>query len=391
MPMLLLCLMPVVAWAEGEDASAQNTEKFESGAKVFEAARRELLQHYVRDDLTEDDLYRAAVQGMLAGIDPSMRKYNQLMGPAQFAELSAELKGEVVGIGVRFKLDPGSSRAEVIGIVPGSPAAAADVREGDLILSVDGSPLKGKQQQDVIAAIRGPAGGKVRLGLLRDTALLEETLSRAKLITELVSDAQLPGDVAVLTLRGFSETTPTQTRAALERIARSAAKGLIIDLRNNEGGLLDKAVETSKLLLPKGSVIARLLERGGSEKTLVADGAPLVSLPVVVLTSGHTGSSAELLGAALRHALKAPLIGERTRGKWSVQRIEELPNRFMMKFTVAHFRDPDGKSWEGEGLSPDIEVPMSFELFEKADRARPADRLALDAQLRAASNFLRMR
>ncbi|MBK7862242.1 MAG: PDZ domain-containing protein [Archangiaceae bacterium] len=393
MPLLLaLCLFPpLVAWAEPDDSVWPASEKFDSGAKAFETARRALLEQYVRADLSEDELYRAAVQGMLQGVDPAMRKHNQLLSPTQVADLLAELKGEVVGIGVRFKLDPGSSRAEVIGVVPGSSAASADVREGDLILSVDGAPLKGRTQQEVIAAIRGPAGGKVKLGLLRDTALVERTLTRAKLSVEQVSEAVLPGDVAVLALRGFSETTPAQVRAALERIAKSSARGLIIDLRNNEGGLLEKAVETAKLLLPKGATVAKLAERGGKERVMVADGAPVLTLPVAVLTSNRTGSSAELLAAALRHALKAPLIGERTRGKWSVQRIEELPNRYTMKFTVAHFKDPSGRGWEGEGLSPDIEVPQAQADAEKAERLKPSDRLAADVQLKAAASFLRMR
>jgi len=290
---------------------------------------------------------------------------------------------------VRFKLDGG--RAEIIGIVPGSPAAAADLREGDLILAVDGAALKSKSMADVVTLIRGKAGEKVRLQLLRDTALVERTLTRAKVTYELVSDTVLPGDVGLLTLRGFAESTPAQVKAALERMQKAGVKTLVVDLRGNEGGLLEKAIDVAKLMLPPGRTVAKLVERGGKERALVADGTPVLPVPTVVLTCERTASSAELLAAALREQLKAPIIGSRTRGKWSVQVIHELPNKYVMKYTVAHFKDASGKGWEGEGLAPDIEVPMSDAAFEKAERTKGVDRLSADVQLKAAVNFVRMR
>ncbi len=158
----------------------------------------------------------------------------------------------------------------------------------------------------MVNAIRGKAGGKVTLTILRDATIVTSTLERQKIAFDSVSQELLPGGIGLLSIRSFNETTPQGTREALA--ALKGARGLIIDLRDNEGGLLERSLDTAKT------------------------------------------------AAALRENLHAPLIGTKTFGKWSVQVIKELPNKFVMRYTVATFRAPDGKAYEGEGLPPDIEV-----------------------------------
>ena len=399
MKLTVLCvaLVSLCALAEGpddfEDWASQPKEKFESGAKTFEAAKKELLERYLKDDLTEDDLYRAALAGMLARLDPSMRSYNRLLTPTEFAELNADLKNETVGVGVMLKFDSPSGRAEVLGLVHGSPAEKADLREGDVLLSVDGATFKGKQMRDVVYAIRGKANEKVTLSVLRDAAVLNKTLTREKLVVSPVTYEALPGDLAVIAIHTFNDATPQAARDALAKASKAGAKGLIIDLRDDEGGLLEKALDTAKLFLPKGKVITRMLHRGNKEETITNDAEPVFGpVPTVILVNAHTRSSAELLTAALREGLKAPVIGAKTAGKWSVQSIKELPNRFVLKYTMALFRAPDGKSSEGEGIAPDIEVAQDEQAVARSSRQKSsADRLAIDAQLRAASSFLRLR
>ncbi|MDP1821755.1 MAG: S41 family peptidase [Archangium sp.] len=397
---LLLALLSCTAFADGidgiddfDDWAAQPKDRFENGAKTFEAAKKELLEKYLKDDLTEDDLYRAALAGMLARLDPAMRSYNRLLTPGEFAELNADLKGEAIGVGLQLTFEPATGRAEVLGIVRGSPAEKADLREGDVVLTVDGASFKGKQLRDIVYAIRGKVNEKVTLGVLRDAAVLTKTVERQKLVVESVTFEVLPGDVAVIAIRSFNETTPQAAREALAKAAKAGAKALIIDLRDDEGGLLEKALETAKLFLPKGKVITRVLHRGNKEETIASDVEPVFGpVPTVVLINGHTRSSAELLAAALREGLKAPLVGAKTAGKWSVQSLKELPNRYVLKYTLALFRAPDGKSYEGVGLSPDIEVTQDERAAGRAARLKvPAERLAIDAQLRAAASFLRLR
>ena len=398
--LLFACLLSLSAFAgepkspdEFDEWASQPKEKFEGGEKTFDAARKELLEKYLKDDLTEDDLYRAALAGMLARIDPSMRAYNKLLTPTEFAELNADLKGETIGVGLQLKFDPATGRAEVLGIVRGSPAEKADLREGDVVLSVDGGSFKGKQLRDVVYAIRGKAGSKVTLGVLRDAAVLSKTLERQKLNVEAVTSEALPNNLALIAIHTFNETTPQGARDALAKAAKAGARGLIVDLRDDEGGLLEKALETAKLFLPKGKVVTRVLHRGNKEESITVEGDPVFGpVPTVVLINAHTRSSAELLAAALRDGLRAPLVGAKTAGKWSVQSLKELPNRYVMKYTVALFRAPDGRSFEGEGLAPDIEVTLDEQVCARAARMKSLDdRMALDTQLRAAANFLRLR
>jgi carboxyl-terminal processing protease len=398
--MLLLTLISLSALADGprsiddfDDWASAPKDRFESGAKTFEAAKKELLEKYLEDDLTEDELYRAALAGMLARIDPPMRSYNRLLTPSEFSELNNDLKGEAIGVGLQLKFDSGTGRAEVLGLVRGSPAEKADLREGDMVLTVDGASFKGKQLRDVVYAIRGKVNEKVTLGVLRDAVVLTKTLERQKLKVESVTYEALPGGLAVIGIRSFNETTPQGAREALAAAAKAGSKGLIIDLRDNEGGLLEKALETAKLFLPRGKVITRVLHRGGKEESIVCDVDPVFGpVPTVVLVNGHTRSSAELLAAAVRDGLRAPLIGAKTGGKWSVQSLKELPNKYVLKYTLAMFRAPDGTSYEGEGLSPDIEVAQDEQSVARAARQKSlTDRLAIDTQLRAAASFLKLR
>ncbi len=351
-------------------------EKFENGEKMLQAVKAELLENYVKD-VSEEALYRAAVQGMLSAVDPARRDANKLMSPAQFAELTIEMKGELVGIGVQFKFDSPSGRADVTGVIKGSPAEKAGVRVGDAVLTVDGVSYKGKGIRDLVNAIRGKPGGKVTVALLRDAAIVTSTIERQKIGFDSVAHELLPGDIGVLTIHGFIESTPQATRDAL--VAMKGAKALIIDLRDNEGGMLDRSVDVAKLLLPKGKVITRLEYRHGKDDVRTNDAEPLTTVPMVVLINGATRSSAELTAAALREGVHAPLIGTKTFGKWSVQVLKELPNHYVMRYTVASFKTPDGKSYEGEGIAPDIEVE------------RDAAAKAPDTQLRTALNFLQMR
>jgi carboxyl-terminal processing protease len=381
-----------IAWFAfaGEEAAP---EKFEDASRAFQAAKETLLHNYLRSDVTEADLYRAAVQGMLNNVDPKLSAYNKLLGPAETAELKIEMTGRVVGIGIQVKFDAASGIVDVLGVIPGSPAQTADVREGDKIFRIDGVAYKGKTLTNVVAAIRGKEGDSVSLEMLRDASVITKSVRRERVLFDSVSHQRLPGDIELLSIQSFSERTPASLKSALAEIAKSAPKGLVIDLRNNAGGLLDQSIESAKLLLPKGTVITKLLKRGQKVETIVADQEPILkAVPTVVLTSDSTMSSAELLASALRLGLHAPILGGKTHGKWSVQSLEELPNHFVMKYTVAMFQTPDGQSYEGTGLAPDIEVTMDAETLDRVQHVKSVDaRLAADVQLRAASNLLRMR
>jgi carboxyl-terminal processing protease len=391
-PLVFPFMLVLASAAMAADGAAPPPEKFDDAAAVFQSAKEQLLHNYYRGSVTEADLYRAAVQGMLANIDPPLSPYNKLLDPAEVTELHVEMTGEVVGIGVQVKFDAASGLVDVLGVIPGSPAQRADIREGDKVFRIDGAPFKGKTLGDVVAAIRGKEGVSVSLEFLRDATVVTKSVRRERVPIESVSHQAFPGGIEVLTIRSFTKRTPESLRSALAEISYSAPKGLIIDLRSNPGGLLDQSIECAKLLLPRGTPITKLVKRGDRVETLVVDKDPVFAPTLTaVLTSDETMSSAELLAAALRRGLHAPILGGKTKGKWSVQTLEELPNHFVMKYTVAVFQTPDGLSFEGTGLAPDIEVSMDDASIDRAmQSASPEARLAADVQLRAAVNLLSM-
>ena len=392
---------PVVpAHAIGRPADADQTndesapppaEKFEGGPRAFDAVKKTLLNDYYATGITEDDVYRAAVQGMLEHVDAKMSKWNKLLSPAEVAEIRDDLKGELVGIGVKINFDPSTGHIEVQGTAAGSPAQRAGIQQGDLIVSVNGKLYKGKTERDVVTDIRGKAGEPVKLSILREDKLLALEVKRDVVQMEEVTHATYDaGGVGYVQIHGFSSKTPAMLKAALEELATKPPRGLVLDLRQNKGGSFDEAIASAELLLPAGTPIVRITGRGGKEETFTAKGHPILpSLPLVVLVDHETSSGAEFVTAALQEGRRARVVGGRTYGKWSVQMISDLPNGYAYKFTSALFQSPSGKSFGGVGLGPDVEVDMERDQVEKSQAQPDASRrLAMDVQLRTAIALL---
>jgi carboxyl-terminal processing protease len=364
-------------------------EKFTDARRSFESARETLLAKYVSPDVTEDDLYRAAVQGMLEHVDPSKKKWNRLLSPTEVTELHANLKGEIVGIGVRIEnFDPATGYTDVAGTIPGSPADRAGMQKGDVIVTVDGKLYKGSTLRDVVYAIRGKVGDSVTLSVLRGDKLLEVPLTRAVVTFDPVDSISLPDGVGYLHIREFSSHAPTSVHAALADLAAKGARSLVLDLRHDPGGAFEDALATANELLPAGTPVVTVKGRDGKPVTSASKAAAPPTLgdaPLVILIDGETASSAELLTAALQEGRHATTVGTHTYGKWTVQSIDDLSNGYAMKYTTGVFTSPAGRSFEGTGLAPDVEVDMDGSTVEKIMLVTdPAERLTQDAQLRTA-------
>jgi carboxyl-terminal processing protease len=387
--LIALCVLGGVARADGptenyDDWKNRPRERFSEAERNFREAKSQLLKEYADDKLTEEDLYRSAVRGMLAGAGG--RKWDTLLAPGELAEMQGDMQGEVVGIGVEIKFNDGAPTT-VLGTIAGSPAEAAGLKSGDAILKIDGKSMKGAQFRDIVYAIRGKSGSSVKLTLLRDDAIIDKTIVRRSIPWSPVSEATLPDRVALIHVAAFTEKTPAQLRAALERA--KTARGLILDLRGNEGGLLDKMLACAGLLLPKGSLVVTSVGRGGKEDPhRTTDEPVLKNTPLIVLINSNTTSGAEILAGALK-AASARLVGQKTHGKWNAQRISTLPNKWAMKYTVAVFKTPTGDLLDGIGLDPDIAVDLDPPLAEKAQHLKdPKARLTADPQLRSAVALL---
>lgn len=380
------------AAAESAGAGAASAEKMRHARQQFQRVKDTLLKNYYNDKITEDDLYQAALKGMLTYVDPGMEAWNKLLTPEEFSQMKLELSGEITGIGVQIKFDGDSGITDVLGTIPGSAADKAGVREGDKILSVNGKSYRGKKLPDVVAEIRGKVGETVTLSLLRGDQVLRVSIARARVRYDNVSKMLLPGRLGYLQIGGFNANTVKAAREVLEELKQKGVAGLVVDLRGNQGGAFDQAVAAAELFLDKGQPIVKLRRRGGKEESFVAGGAPVLpGVPMVILVNGATASGAEFLTAALRDGRRAQVLGDKTFGKWSVQVIEDLEDHFAIKYTSAQFLTPAGQSYEGKGLQPDIQVNVDKDdkqLARAEHEKDPEKRLQLDVQLRTAAHLL---
>ncbi|MDQ3234217.1 MAG: PDZ domain-containing protein, partial [Pseudobdellovibrionaceae bacterium] len=230
----------MLALAKKEDADFaawrnKPEEPFSNGAATFETVKQALLKNYIDKGLTEDDLYRAAVEGMLSNIDPNMAMWNKLMTPTEYRELVGDMQGRIVGIGIEVGFNEANGYADVVGVIPGTPAEKAGIARGDQILRIDGQSFKGKQLRDLVYAIRGKDGSEVKLTLLHDDSVKVLKIKRQGLVWDSVSTQMINKDVAVLFIRNFTEATPDLLKKNLTELKNKGVKGLIVDLRGNQG------------------------------------------------------------------------------------------------------------------------------------------------------------
>jgi carboxyl-terminal processing protease len=388
--------LPAVGGAAAATAATTSpavpTEPFASGAQNFEAAKKALLEGYYRDSLTEEGLYRAAVQGMMQYADPSMQAWNQMLSPTELSELRTDLQGELVGIGVKIELDHATGYIDIKGTIPGSPAERAGLAPPDKIVTVDGKLYKGLTLRDVVADIRGKPGDVVTLSVLRGAGLVSVPVVRTKIAYATVQDLVVANDVGYVRIPSFNAQTAGSLHDALADLASKHVRALALDLRSNPGGSFDASVAAAGELVPAGSTIAKVNKRDKVEPVVSKSVPMLLDLPMAVLVDHDTASSAELLAACVQELRHATLVGGHTHGKWTVQRIEDLPNGYAVKFTVGVFSSPSGRSYEGTGITPDVEVDSSADTTQRAlADVDPKTRLADDPQLRTAVAVLTRR
>jgi carboxyl-terminal processing protease len=372
-------------------ATAANAPAEDS--RLLAEARALLLTEYYDDTLKEDALAVAAVQGMAASLNGGKADGpNVLLTPRSLAELKGDLKGEVVGIGVRIDFDKAAGMAKVESVMPGSAAEASDVRAGDRILSIDGTGFRGRELTDVAAAIRGKEGSTVKISLLRDSSVHEKQIVRRKVNYSSVEQTRF-GDLGLVTIRMFNERTPAELETALQRLSAAKIGRLIVDVRENAGGLFEKSLASAELLVPRGAEIVRAVGRGGKVTKHPSRRDPLLrGVPMVVLVDAKTASSAEILAEALRVHTGAILVGARTYGKWRMESIRPLAGGYALKFTIATLQTARGQSFDGKGLSPDVEVASGSETLEASRRLADINRrVEADPQLKAAVQVARLR
>ncbi len=315
-----------------------------------------------------ETLARLSMHGMVDSLDP----HSEYLESKDNQELEEDLDGEYGGIGVEVEMHKGAFC--VVAPIPGSPGDRAGIRLGDQITSIDGKPVAhGVPMGKVVDKLRGKPRTHVRIGLLRpsDGTRLDLDLVREVIKVVSVRGARvIEGATGYIQIREFSDHTGEQFGEALNQLLKKGIDSLVIDLRNNPGGLLDAAVDVAEPFFKKGELIVYTKGRRPADQENYlseTEGDPL-KIPVAVLINGDTASAAEIVAGALKDAGRAVVVGERSYGKGSVQTIFKLKNGEGLRLTTAHYFTPSGVMINASGVSPHVEVVMTPEEDRKIER-----------------------
>lgn len=333
-------------------ALANQSNADNSSPSVLDQAEQRIASEAARP-VSDAVLERAAVEGMLSALDDQWSAY---YGPADFSRFEQVLAGSYTGVGVWVHRGPDGSM-RVLSVEPTSPAAAAGLRAGDVLIAVGGRSVSGRSVADVVAGLRGSVGSVVVVEVSRAGRVLTMRLRRATLDADDVVATMMGSGVERLRVAAFTRGVGRWVRAKVAAAEAHHLRGLVLDLRDNPGGLLDEAVETASAFLHGGPVVS-YEQRGHAPQVLDALGVDGdVAIPLVVLVDGSTASAAEIVAGALQDRGRAVIIGSRTFGKGSVQAPSQLSDGSAIELTVGHYLTPSGRSLDGVGIMPDLEVP----------------------------------
>src|SRR5881396_1621813 len=386
---LLVCLLFAafsgVFAQEVQPAKSQEDNGY-SQIAIFAKAMELIRQDYVDENKTSyHDLVSAAMKGMLSSLDP----HSQFMDPNDFRDMQDDTRSRFNGLGIEVSMKNGLPT--VVTAMEDTPAAKAGILSGDQILRINGIATEKMDLQDAINVLRGPAGAKVTLTLLRPATkeIKEYALQRAEIKIQSVKgagllDAELTGPfkIGYVRLIQFNEPTADELSKALEDLQKQGMQALILDLRNNPGGLLNSAVDVCAQFLPPNTKVVSTQGRVASQQhDYSTSGArkERPPFPMALLINEGSASGAEIVSGALKDLHRAILVGETTFGKGSVQNVMQLPDGSAVRFTTAKYYTPGKQVIQGNGVAPNIRVAMTPEqeraLFalRNAENVKPED------------------
>ena len=374
----------------------------ERNVKYFREVLQTVKENYVDASKSGfDELTRGALKGLVGQLDP----HSEFLTAEEFAETEDDLSNEFTGVGIRVEQRDG--KIVVITPIADTPAERAGIRRGDQLTKVDGETLENPSVEKSTKIIRGEPGTKVTLTIYRPSQnkTIDFELVRERIRLDSVRHVQLRSDgIGFIQITQFSDQTGEEFAAALATLEKNGLRALVIDLRNNPGGLLDAAVEVCDAFFDRGELIAYTQGRMPESRENHRAGGSHArrTYPVAILVNGGTASAAEIVAGAMRDTNRAVIVGEKSFGKGSVQSIISLKNGEGMRLTIAKYYTPSGVSIHEKGIQPHVEIELSPDDESKVrlqdartDLAAPADfadrfgfQPVADIQLSAAQEVL---
>lgn len=316
------------------------------------------------EEVTDKKLIESAINGMLSSLDP----HSSYLDAKSFKYMSEQTKGKFGGLGIEVTMESGL--VKVISPIDGNPAQKAGIKSGDYITAIDGQQVMGMTLDEAVSKMRGKLGTKVKLTIRRPSEKpFDVTLKRSEIKIQSVKDEIKGGDVIYVRISSFNEDIDKMVEKAVasaQKKLKNKAKGLVLDLRNNPGGLLDQAIAVSDLFLDQGEIVStRSRNEEDNIKYSAKAGDILTGLPIVVMINDGSASASEIVAGALQDHKRAIILGEKSFGKGSVQTLIPLAKYGAMRLTTARYYTPSGRSIQAKGIEPDVEVkPAKVEVIE---------------------------
>jgi carboxyl-terminal processing protease len=346
---------PEASDADGDISVGGNVEPGQ-GLEVIADAFEQIRGSAV-DPPSEQALVHGALRGMIKVLKKKDDPYALFYTPNGYKSVRELTTGRFSGIGVWVKLR--GDELEIVSVLPSTPALKAGLKRGDVIESIDGTPVSGMTSDEAVARIKGPEGSNVNLAVRRNDAMLDFSLTRADIELPNLQARMTADGFGYIRLLGFARGAGEQLRGEVEDLVDSGAKGMILDLRDNGGGLFSEAVDVASVFIEDGDVVI-YRERSNDDVVYEAEGDAFEDIPTVVLVNEGTASASEIVAGALQDSERAIVVGTTTYGKGTVQQIVPLADSSAMKLTTAAYLTPSGRNIDGQGIEPDVEVAAAY-------------------------------
>ena len=345
--------------ATSKDDDANTYELLNLFGEVMERAKL----NYV-EEVSDEKLIESAINGMLTSLDP----HSSYLDADSFNYMSEQTKGKFGGLGIEVTMDNGL--VKVVSPIDDTPAAKAGIKAGDYITNINGETVVGMSLNDAVSKMRGKVGEKVKLSIRRvNSKPIELTIKRQEIKIQSVKNEIKEDSIVYIRISSFTEDVDKSVSEAITKAKKKLKNkllGIVIDVRNNPGGLLDQAVDVSDLFLEKGEIVStRSRNEADTVKYMANEGDIAKGLPIVVIINEGSASASEILAGALQDHHRAIILGEKSFGKGSVQTVIPLRDYGAMRLTTARYYTPSGRSIQAKGIEPDVEVkPAKIEELE---------------------------
>lgn len=317
-----------------------------------------ILKQYYLNDINEEKMIQGAIQGYVAALgDP----YTEYITKEEMEQYTINLMGNFVGIGIYMAANTEENTIEVIMPIKGSPAEEAGILAGDTIISVDGIKYTAADVNVAADNIKGKEGSTVKLEILRNQEIKTFEITRRKVITNPIESKKLENNIGYIQITSFDEETANSFKLKFEELKNQGIISLIIDLRNNGGGLVNETLQILDYIVPKGEELLITVDKDGNEKIEKADEDVLIDMPIVVLVNENSASASEILAGALKDLDEATVVGTTTYGKGVIQELLTFRDGSGLKVTVQEYYTPNRNKINGVGIEPNeiVELPES--------------------------------